>query len=365
MIKLIGGERLEAWNAIMRRQTLLWIVLTMLSSACSDDQAPLATDSLPWVRTFTIEHHGTGAQSLSGSVRARYETPLAFQVAGRIATRHVDAGQHTGVSEVLFQLDPRDLEAALREAEADLASAQAALATAEADLGRARELVTQKFFSQQAVDKAELAEREARARLLAAQSRLQQAHNRRGYAVLRAPAAGVVIEVGGELGQVVAAGQVLGQFAHDGPREVEVFLSDSGPVPASGQLRLPDGQVLPVTLREVAAVAEALSRTRRVRYRVEGEVGNLALGSVVRLHFDGRQDNAHRTFEIPIGALDERGRGAYVWRLYDGKVEPVAVEVIDLKSETAQVRVALPVGSRIVALGAHLLQSGMAVRELE
>jgi multidrug efflux pump subunit AcrA (membrane-fusion protein) len=71
------------------------------------------------VRTTTIEPALGAAQGLSGTVRARVEAPLAFQVGGRILARRVDAGQTVRAGQVLFELDPADLEQAVRAAEAD------------------------------------------------------------------------------------------------------------------------------------------------------------------------------------------------------------------------------------------------------
>ncbi|HQR54492.1 MAG TPA: biotin/lipoyl-binding protein [Burkholderiaceae bacterium] len=66
-------------------------------------------------------------------MRARVEAPLAFQVGGRIVARRADAGQAVGAGQVLFELDPSDLDQAVRAAEADVAAADTAWRTAQAD----------------------------------------------------------------------------------------------------------------------------------------------------------------------------------------------------------------------------------------
>jgi hypothetical protein len=48
----------------------------------------------------------------------------------------------------------------------------------------------------------------------------------------------------------------------------------------------------------------------------------------------------------------------------DGTVKPLAVEVIDLGEEYAQIKADINAGTPIVALGTHLLTPGMAVQEL-
>jgi multidrug efflux pump subunit AcrA (membrane-fusion protein) len=83
------------------------------------------------------------------------------------------------------------------------------------------------------VDRAELQRREAQSRLDNAAARLLQARHAREYAELKAPADGVLIDVTGEPGQVVAPGQTVATLAR-GTREIEVFLPDGVAAPARG-----------------------------------------------------------------------------------------------------------------------------------
>jgi RND family efflux transporter MFP subunit len=345
-----------------RMKGLLALVFVVISGCGgSQEPAPGGVDA-PFVRTALVAAADAGAVGLSGTVRARYETPVAFQVGGRIAARRVDAGQVVQAGQILFELDARDLEQASQAAQADVAAAEAALAMARADLGRVRQLKAQNFVSAQALERSELAEREVRTRLDAARARLAQARNALGYARLSAPTAGVLVEVSGEPGQVVATGKTVATLAREGEREVEVFFPDAVRPPASGQLIRADGAPLPLRLREVSGAVDPQSRTWRARYSVAGGDA-LALGSVVRAAFatPGGNDPA---LSVPIAALDERGEGPRVWQVVDGRAQPVAVELVALDAERARVRGGLKAGDTIIALGTHLLTPGMAVREL-
>ncbi|TSE26514.1 Multidrug export protein AcrE [Tepidimonas sediminis] len=347
------------------------ISMVALAAGCQRVGAPAAQAAPPVVATATVEPLGTAGLGLSGTVRARVEAPLAFQVGGRIAARRVDAGQSVQAGQVLFELDPADLEQAVRAAEADVAAAEAALRTAQADLERVRTLAAQGFVSAQATDRAQLAAREAASRRDAAQARLSQVRNGRAYAQLRAPAAGVVTEVTGQPGQVVAAGQPVATLAQAGAREVEVFFPETVTPPATGQARLPDGRMVPLALREAAPMVDTLARTRRARYRADGLPAELPLGSVVSTQFalPGRPAAAAEstspvgTWRVPVGALDERAEGPRVWRVRDGKLEAVPVRVLRLDDRHAVVAAPLQAGERVVALGTHLLQPGMTVQE--
>ena len=308
----------------------------------------------------------TGGYGVSGTVRAQTESPLSFQVPGRIVARLVDANQSVTAGQPLMRLDERDLEQAEQVASAELAAAQAALATVEADVARNRELEQRNFISAQALERTVLQQREAQSRRDAAAARLAQARNARGYAVLNSPAAGVLLEVTGEPGQVVAAGQPVAVLAQDTAREIEVFLPEQLPPPAQGQALLADGRSLPLRLREVAGAVEPQARTRRARYTVTEGAAELVLGAVVRTRFEGmgQVSGVAAVVSVPIGALDERGQGPHVWRVHEGRLTPTPVQVLAVDDREAQVSGELAAGERVVALGTQLLREDMTVREL-
>lgn len=339
-------------------------LICLVLAACSGGDTPAGTgETPPWVKTHRVARDAGAALSLSGTVRARYEIPVAFEVPGRIAARAVDAGQRVAADQLLFQLDPRDLEADLQAASAEQAAAETALEIATQDHRRNGELLARKFISEQVLERSALAMREARTRLDAARARTHQARNRLGYATLKAAEAGVLMEVNGDPGQVVAAGQPLALLARDGEREIEVYLPEGAPPAKEGKARLGDGTAVTIRLRETAGAADPASRTWRARYRVVGNnAPPLPLGSVVRVDLGG--DGAADSLVIPIAALDERGDGPRVWQVLDGRAQPLPVTVLAMDTEVVRIHAELAEGSAIIALGTHLLKPGMRVREL-
>lgn len=347
----------------MRCSTLLFSLGVLALSACDKAPLPEAEKAPPFVRTAQVGAAAKADLGLSGTVRARVESPLAFQVGGRIVRRAVDAGEQVAAGQLLFQLDTHDLEQGVRAAEADLAAAETALTTAVADLARARQLRERNYTSEQATERFELARREAQTRREAAAARLVQARNALGYARLQAPAAGVLVDVAGEPGQVVGVGQRVALLAQAGERELEVHFPAGVAPPAEGLALLDGDMSLPLVLRETAGAVEPQGRTLRARYTVQGARNELVLGAVLRARFHVEQQ-AEGGFVVPLAALNERGEGARVWRVRDGIVEAVPVDVQRIDGELAQVRGALATGDSVVALGTHLLTEGMKVREL-
>lgn len=356
---------------------LLMSATTLLLVACQSSSEPpaVASSPAPWVRTVTIsDDQPVAALGLSGTVRARVESPLAFQVGGRIARRWVDAGQTVQAGQTLFELDKRDLEQSVLAAQADVAAADAALATADAELARQRQLHSQQFVSAQALERAQLARREAQTRRDATAARLVQAQHALGYGRLQAPAAGVLMDVTGEAGQVLGAGQPVAVLAQAGEREVEVHFPHDVTPPARGSALVDEHTTLPLQLRETAGAVDAQSRTRRARYTVQmpTQAPALVLGAVVRTRFASPHTltptNHATAWRVPVGALDERGQGPRVWQVQAQgeqlQVMPVPVQVLALEGDSARIQAPLPAATRVVALGTHLLTPNMAVREL-
>ena len=95
---------------------------------------------------------------------------------------------------------------------------------------------------------------------------------------------------------------------------------------------------------------------------LEDRLADAPLGSTISIQIsDGRSAPALR---VPIGAIFDQGKGPGVW-LVEGEEPRVkwrAVEVAGLTGEAASVVGKLKAGDRVVALGAHLLHEGEAVR---
>ena len=346
----------------MRFLSAFFLAAVAVISGCGDVADSAANGHAPFVKTWVLESGSPGSLSLSGTVRAQVESPLAFQVAGRIVQRAVNAGQIVRADDTLFRLDTRDLEQGVQEAQAAFEAAQAARRIAQDDLKRHQQLLVHNAVSRQAAEQAELMVREAQARASAAQARLKQARNALSYATLAAPASGVLIDMTAEVGQVVAAGQPVAVLAHEGARDVQVYVPEGRVPPAQAVLNTA-GQTVLLPLREAAGAVDTQSRTLRARYSVPADAPELQLGSVVRVGFLDDQAGPQTSFVVPVAAVSERGQGAQVWRLRDGKVTPVAVTLLGMDAETARIAGALQAGDVVVALGTHLLQDGMVVRE--
>ncbi|MBX7481663.1 efflux RND transporter periplasmic adaptor subunit [Qipengyuania qiaonensis] len=358
----------------MRALVLLPLLLALY--ACAD--ANEAQSPAPMVRVFTVGSDGgssaIGSDTLTGTVAARIESTLSFREGGRMLERRVDNGASVRAGQLLARIDPGDLAAASDAARAQAVAAARAVDAAEAsaertaaDVRRLDGLVEAGAISRSDYDAAVEAERAAAARLASARADAAAAGanarlsgNRRGYAELRADGNGVVTAILAEPGQVVAPGTPVLRLARSGPREVVVDVPEQqrGALPRSATGRLYGGGTFQLELRELAAAADPATRTYRARYRIVG--ASPPLGATVTLTLSRPDSDA--AVSVPIAAVTERGGGPGVWIIGRNAAvawKPVTVRAMD--GEHAAVA-GLPRGSRIVALGAHLLQPGQTVR---
>ena len=110
---------------------------------------PQAAKIIPIVRTYTVGNAATAAAATyPGEVRGRYESQLAFQVAGIIGARMVNVGDCVQAGLVLLALDPKDVAQNVEATAAQLASARASYKLAADNAARYRSLYAQGAVSE-------------------------------------------------------------------------------------------------------------------------------------------------------------------------------------------------------------------------
>ncbi|WP_321349384.1 efflux RND transporter periplasmic adaptor subunit [Halopseudomonas oceani] len=337
---------------------------------CREEAAPVADNSeAPARLVLSMEVHPVTSDGalFTGVVAARTESELGFRVAGEVIERRVDPGDRVKRGDVLLVLDVDDFELALRAARQRVRSAEASVRQLQSDEKRYRQLADNGAVSRQAHDQLVTELRVAEANLASARADAAQVENRRGYSTLTADADGVITEVLVDQGQVVAAGQVVAQLAHSGAREAVINIPETQRGLASGTAQAflfghPDTP-LGATLRELSAVADPITRTYRARYVLETAGEPLPIGSTVSIRLQDSQSTPQ--LRVPLGALLDQGHGTGVWVIDgDNRVRFTPVEVARLGQEFALLSGGLEDGQRVVALGAHLLHEGDAVKLL-
>jgi RND family efflux transporter MFP subunit len=308
---------------------------------------------------------GASDRAFTGVISARVQSNLGFRVPGKVIARLVDVGQEVHAGQPLMRLDGKDLDLALTAKKKAVAAARAVAAETRADEARYRQLTADGWVSRQRYDQAKAAADSAQAQLAAAEAQADVARNEAGYSLLLADADGTVVATLAEPGQVVAAGQTVVKLAHAGPREASIDLPETvrPAIGSAAQASLyGDDAQFPARLRQLSDTANPLTRTYEARYVLGGAGAQAPLGATVTVYLPTGQPAT--AISIPLGALDDEGKGPGVWIL-DVKKSRVSfhlVQVAQIGKETAILSGGLTVGQQIVALGAHLLHQGERVR---
>jgi membrane fusion protein, multidrug efflux system len=303
----------------------------------------------------------------AGEVRARSESRLGFRVGGKLLSRAAEVGVRVRPGQVLAQLDPSDLQLAVQAANAQVQAAQTQLDLAVADHARYAELRAQNFISGAELERREATLKAARAALDQAKAQGGVQANQKGYAMLVADKAGVVVAVDAEPGQVLAAGTSVVRVAYDGPRDVVVSVPEqrvTSVVPGlPAHVRLwAGGSAQAAKVREVSASADPVSRTYAVKLALADGV-QVPLGATAYARIPLSGVVAPPLLKLPTSALRQQGQGSAVW-LFDPatrtvKSQPVVVATAD--GNQAVIASGLKGGDQVVVAGVHVLTDGQAV----
>ena len=339
-------------------------LLSVMLSACGKKVEDPRTRP-PLVRVATPAPAGAATREFTGTVAARVQSDLGFRVGGKVVQRLVDAGETVRRGQPLMRIDSADLALATRSAAGAVDAARARAIQTAADERRYRDLVGAGAVSASAYGQARAAADSARAQLVSAQAQAGVARNEANYTVLVADTDGTVVETLAEPGQVVSAGQIVVRVARSGPREALVQLPETlrPPLGSAAKARIFDGATGTATLRQLSDSADPASRTFEARYVLGEQAARAPLGSTVTITIKSAGRSA--STEVPLGALRDLGRGPGVWVIRDAKQPTLAwqaVRVAAVGDETATIVGGLKPGQRFVAMGAHMLHQGQAVR---
>jgi len=300
----------------------------------------------------------------TGMLGPKEEVTLSFKVGGVIGRVLVDEGETVRAGDTLAIL-------ALSEIDAGVTRARSAAEKAERDLARARRLYADSVATLEQVQNAETARDVAGAELEAA------TFNRR-YAVIVAPAAGVILRRSAEPGELVQPGTpILTLGSRSRGVVVRVALADRDVVRVRRGDRaavrfdaLPE-RALEGTVTEIAAAADPMTGTYRVDVAVPRAAAlgpdrggpGLASGLVGRVEI--RPGAAPPLAIVPVEAvLEADGSHATVFALSaDGRrAERRAVTIAFLTGDRVAVIAGLEGVRAVVTEGAAYLDDGAAVR---
>jgi multidrug efflux system membrane fusion protein len=140
-----------------------------------------------------------------GNVEAYTTVAVKARVDGEIDSVHFKEGDEVRQGALLFQIDPRPLQAALQQAEATLLRDQALLDRAKAQDVRYKDLLAKEFISKDAYEQVRTNTETAAATVRADQAAVDSARLQLGYCTIRAPVTGYAGKIMIQQGNLVKA----------------------------------------------------------------------------------------------------------------------------------------------------------------
>lgn len=344
--------------------------VVMLTAGCDRTAEAVAPEVRP-VRTITIA--STVANNdvrMTGRLQARAEVNQSFRLPGQLIARNIEIGDQVRVGQPLARLDSQNEQSGLQAAQAQLVAAQVQLVDARNNFTRMKNLIGDNAVSRAAYDHSEALLRTAEAQVTAVRSQVELAQSRVNFTRLNADVAGVVTARGPEVGEVVAAGQMIVQIAQAGA--IDAIFDVAAPVKDAAtrssaiwvSLVSDPGIRAKGTVREVSPRADPVTGTFRVRIGIANAPPAMRLGSTV-------QGNLRLTsppgIMLPTMALVRAKGGSAVW-VFDPKTSTVALRTVVTGAgadEQVRIEAGLNPGDKVVTAGVQVLRPGQKVSLLE
>ncbi|MGH8215203.1 MAG: efflux RND transporter periplasmic adaptor subunit [Rhodanobacteraceae bacterium] len=356
-------------------------LLALAIGACSHPAPPAPPPSEVGVVTahasdvsVTRNYPGRLAATLTAQVRAR--------VTGIVLKRVYKEGSDVEAGDVLFKIDPAQLQATLRAAQGQLAQAEATGHNAALQARRSKQLGAKGLLAKQDVDNAVAAAAQAAAAAKTARANVENAKIDVGYATVTAPISGRAGRANVTQGALVSPSDtdplttvqvidpIYANFSEP-MAEVERLrqaeksggLKLVAPDKAEVRIVLPDGSVYPHTgtLDFADRAVDPSTGAVDLRAVVPNPDHVLLPGMFVNIRLTLGQ--LHDAFLIPQPAIQRDNEGAYVYVVAAG--DNIAEKRVDLGDQHGSnwiVRGGITAGERVVVSGVQQTQAGEKVK---
>lgn len=298
--------------------SVLLLPLALLIGGCSSQESPKTTAEA--VREITASVDSARLVDMPilaptpGTVVPAEAVQLSSRVMGYIRALKVVEGQAVRQGEVLFEIDPVDVQGAVAQAQQMVVQAEAALKDARADYERFEKLYKDEVINRQQFDKIKLHYEMAQSRVAQAKAGLAQARGQFEYTRVTAPITGVVTRKFAHEGDLAAPGHPILTLEDTTRLQVQTAVPES----IFRQLKLGDAvqvevegipQPLQAHISRLTPSADPLSRTYPVKLDLAGE--GLKSGGFARVMFITGQ---RQVLAVPAKAMVDRAgiRGVFV-----------------------------------------------------
>jgi membrane fusion protein (multidrug efflux system) len=348
-------------------------VAMVISAGCSSNAEKPAPPPPGVTVMSVIQKDVPVRQEWVGTMAGNVDADIRPKVEGFLLNRIYAEGSYVNKGSRMFQLDSRQGQAAVEQAQGHLERARAALGQAQIDVRRFTPLVAQKAVSQAELDKARSSETAAKAEVNAAQAELDNAKLNLAWTTVTAPISGIAGVSKVQIGDLMTPTTVMTTISSVNPIYVDFSIAEQDYLRfvreksgrSAGQdleLILGDGTVFPRRGQALFVNREVDSRTGTIQVR--GGFPNP--GNVLR---PGQYARIRAVSELRKGALlipqqaVSELQGVYQVGVVapDNKVTIKPVTLGPQFGDMWVVETGLQAGDKVVVDGLQRIKTGMTV----
>ncbi|MEW5973059.1 MAG: efflux RND transporter periplasmic adaptor subunit [Pseudomonadota bacterium] len=337
--------------------------LALLMGGCSSDEKAAAPTQVVRDIPASIETARLVEMPIlapaAGSLVPLESVQLSSRVMGYIRDLKVVEGQAVRQGELLFVIDPVDVQGAVAQAQQGLLQAEAALKDAQADYERFEQLYKDEVVNRQQFEKMKLNYEVAKSRVAQARAGLAQARGQFEYTRVTSPINGVVTAKFANEGDMAAPGHPVVAVEDSSRLQVQTSVPDA----IFRQLKLGDevqvevdGQPQPLkaTVARLSPAADPVAHTYPVKLDISAP--GLKSGGFARVLF---RSGSRQALAVPASAVVERAgiRGVFAVDA-QGLARFRMVRTGSRVNGMVEIIAGLAAGERLVTEGVERLQNG-------
>jgi membrane fusion protein (multidrug efflux system) len=289
-----------------------------------------------------------------GNARANESVDISSKTSNIVKAVTFRDGERVRRGQLLVQLDDAQVRA-------DVSAAEAALTESESQYNRSRELLSTQVLSKSSYEQLEATMKSNRAKLQAAQARLEDT-------VIRAPFSGRVGLRRVSVGTLISPGAVITTLDDTSvikldfsvPENALAALREGLSVRASAPAF--PGRVFAGKVASIDSRVDMATRSVTVRALLANEDGALKPGMFLNVSL---ANDERQALVIPEEALTPEAERQYVFVVADGKAERREVRIGGRRPGSVEIVAGLHSGEQVVVEGTQKVRDGSAVQAAE
>jgi multidrug efflux system membrane fusion protein len=349
--------------------------LALLTSACGKKQAGGPPTAPPVVVTMTpaLQADTPVIIAAYGNTQEKESVDIVPQVSGQLLSILFEEGAIVTNGQPLFQIDPRDYETRVQQAEGMLAADKSALELARTTLSRNQPLLGKRLISEEVFDAIKNKVTSLEAQLAIDQAALTQAHLNLSRCTLVSPIAGVCSKRYVDAGNLVAAGASrLTNVKNNSPLRLECTVSEqylpqirsamaTGPIPVE-VTPTGDSRHYPGTLSFIDNAVDASTGSILLR----GEVPNAdrALWAKQFVNIEIIVTTIPNAVMVPESAVQFGKNGPYLYIANSNSISELRPATIGVRHDNLlQISSGIHAGESVITSGLMMMRPGATVMD--